>query len=119
VIEPLVRIFEPLAKDAAWAQSLDLNAAARFTDYSTSGFVTTWKAGAVYTPIDDLTFRVTRSRDIRSPNLGELFNAGRSGTGTGAMSDTSARTRPGSNTGTSAGTGTTGTSGSGGTNPRP
>src|SRR5207248_2071645 len=49
--------------------------------YSTSGSVTTWKVGAVYTPIHDITFRATRSRDIRAPNLGELFNAGRSGTG--------------------------------------
>ena len=72
----------PLAKDAVWAKSFDLNAAARFTSYSTSGFVTTWKVGGSWKPIDDITFRATQSRDIRAPNLGDLFSAGRSGTGT-------------------------------------
>ncbi len=57
-------------------KGLDLNAAVRGTDYSTSGFVTTWKAGLTFEPIPDIRFRATRSRDIRAPNLGELFTAG-------------------------------------------
>lgn len=57
-------------------KGLDLNAAVRGTDYSTSGFVTTWKAGLTFQPIPDIRFRATRSRDIRAPNLGELFTAG-------------------------------------------
>ena len=72
----------PLARDEAWARKLDLNAAVRATDYSASGYVTTWKIGATYNPIDDVTFRVTRSRDIRAPNIGELFSGGTTGTGT-------------------------------------
>ena len=63
----------PLANDAPFARSFDLNAAIRYTDYSTSGGVTTWKVGATYEPFDDLRFRATRSRDIRSPNASELF----------------------------------------------
>lgn len=55
---------------------LDLNAAVRATDYSTSGYVTTWKAGLTWQPIDDILLRVTRSRDIRAPNLGELYQSG-------------------------------------------
>ncbi|HEX8383388.1 MAG TPA: TonB-dependent receptor [Sphingomonas sp.] len=55
---------------------LEFNGAARATEYSTAGYVTTWKAGATWRPIDDLRFRVTRSRDIRAPNLNELFQAG-------------------------------------------
>ncbi|MGE4063796.1 MAG: TonB-dependent receptor plug domain-containing protein [Rhodospirillaceae bacterium] len=82
VTEGYLETVVPLAKDEAWAQSFDVNAAVRFTDYSTSGFVTTWKLGATFSPVDDLTLRVTRSRDIRAPNLGDLFNKGRSGTGT-------------------------------------
>ncbi|WP_300381463.1 TonB-dependent receptor [Henriciella sp.] len=58
------------------ADGLDFNGAVRVTDYSTSGMVTTWKAGATYEPIPDITFRVTRSRDIRAPNLAELFQTG-------------------------------------------
>ncbi len=64
------------------ADGFDLNAAVRGTDYSTSGYVTTWKVGAVYSPIPDIRFRVTRSRDIRAPNLNELFAAGTSRTNT-------------------------------------
>jgi iron complex outermembrane recepter protein len=71
----------PLAKDLPWAKSLDLNGAVRETDYSTSGLVNTWKVGATWAPIRDIRFRATRSRDIRSPNLGELFNGGQAGSG--------------------------------------
>jgi len=55
---------------------LEFNGAVRATDYSTAGYVTTWKAGATWSPIEDIRFRVTRSRDIRAPNLNELFQAG-------------------------------------------
>ncbi|WP_334163705.1 TonB-dependent receptor domain-containing protein [Phenylobacterium sp.] len=61
-------------------EGLDLNAAVRATNYSTSGDVVTWKIGATYAPIPDVRFRVTRSRDIRAPNLNELFAAGTSRT---------------------------------------
>lgn len=66
----------PLAKDAPGAKALDLNAAVRSTDYSTSGTVTSWKAGLTYTPISGLLIRGTRSRDIRAANLVELFTPG-------------------------------------------
>ncbi|MGE3476404.1 MAG: TonB-dependent receptor [Rhodospirillaceae bacterium] len=82
VTEGYVEAVLPLARGQDWAQSFDLNAAARATDYSEAGFVTTWKVGATYTPIDDFTIRATRSRDIRAPNLSDLFNAGQPGTGT-------------------------------------
>ena len=76
VKEMFVETLIPLAADMAWAKSLDFNAAVRETDYSTSGAVTTWKAGLTYKPFDDLMFRATRSRDIRAPNLSDLYNAG-------------------------------------------
>lgn len=59
---------------------IDLNGAVRGTDYSTSGYVTTWKLGASYRPIDDLRFRLVRSRDIRAANLNELYQRGTSRT---------------------------------------
>jgi outer membrane receptor protein involved in Fe transport len=61
---------------------LEFNGAVRATDYSTSGYVTTWKLGATWQPIDDIRFRATRSRDIRAPNLNELFQAGTANTST-------------------------------------
>ena len=57
--------------------TLDLNAASRWTDYSNSGLVNTWKAGLVYSPIEDLRLRISRSRDIRAPNINDLFSGGR------------------------------------------
>lgn len=63
----------PLLRDWVLARSLDINLAARYTDYSSSGGVTTWKAGATWDMTDELRLRTTRSRDIRAGNLGELF----------------------------------------------
>ncbi|MCA0199734.1 MAG: TonB-dependent receptor [Proteobacteria bacterium] len=81
VTEGFVETVVPLAKEESWADSLELNAAVRGAQYSESGFNLTWKAGLIYVPTSDLTLRVTQSRDIRAPNLGDLFNQGRAGTG--------------------------------------
>lgn len=61
---------------------LEFNGAVRATDYSTAGYVTTWKVGATWQPIPDIRLRATRSRDVRAPNLNELFQAGTSSTDT-------------------------------------
>jgi iron complex outermembrane receptor protein len=63
----------PLLKDFPLAQSLELNLAGRYTDYSTSGSVKTWKAGLTWQVVDGLRFRASRSRDIRAPTLQDLF----------------------------------------------
>ena len=76
VTEGFIETVVPLAVDEDWARLLELNGAVRATDYSTSGYVTTWKAGLNYSPIDDIRFRATRSRDIRAPHNVELFAAG-------------------------------------------
>lgn len=56
------------------AGEANFNAAVRQTRYSTSGNVTAWKAGGTWkTPIESLSFRAVTSRDIRAPNLSELF----------------------------------------------
>ncbi|HET7084748.1 MAG TPA: TonB-dependent receptor [Rhizomicrobium sp.] len=62
----------PLLKDQ-FVQSLSFNAAGRYTSYSTSGAVQTWKLGITGQIIDDLRIRATMSSDIRAPNQGELF----------------------------------------------
>jgi len=86
VTEGFVETVVPLAREQVWAETLDLNAAVRATSYSTSGFVATWKVGATWDIIPDFRVRVTRSRDIRAPNLAELFNAG-SAAGTTTLID--------------------------------
>lgn len=63
----------PLLKDLPFVSSLDANLAGRYTDYSTSGSVQTWKAGLDYRVNNTLRFRATTSRDIRAPTLNDLF----------------------------------------------
>jgi outer membrane receptor protein involved in Fe transport len=65
----------PLFKDSRLLGSADFNGAVRVTDYSTSGEQTTWKLGATWHLTHDLLLRATRSRDIRAPNLSELFSS--------------------------------------------
>jgi iron complex outermembrane recepter protein len=67
----------PLVRDAV-VQSLDFNAAVRYTDYSSSGEVTTWKVGATSQVTEDIRLRATSSRDIRAPTLLGLYNPGSS-----------------------------------------
>src|SRR3546814_4167386 len=74
--EGFVEIAAPIARNAPLVELLEFNAAARVADYSTSGTVDTWKFGANYMPISGLRFRATRSRDIRGPNVAELFTGG-------------------------------------------
>jgi outer membrane receptor protein involved in Fe transport len=74
VKEGYVELGAPILADVPFAHTLSLNGAYRYTDYSTSGGVSTWKVGAVWEPIRQLRFRVTRSRDIRAPNFFELYN---------------------------------------------
>jgi outer membrane receptor protein involved in Fe transport len=74
VKEGFLEVGVPLLKNVTAVHLLDLNAAVRSTDYSTSGSVTTWKGGFNYEPIEDLRFRGTVSRDIRAPNINELYS---------------------------------------------
>lgn len=82
VTEGFIETVIPLAVGEAWAESLELNGAMRATDYSTSGYVTTWKLGGTWTPVSDVRFRVVRSRDIRAPSLGEAIGGGATGAAT-------------------------------------
>ncbi|MEI9927492.1 MAG: TonB-dependent receptor [Sphingomonas sp.] len=61
----------PLLKDSPIGKALDIDGAVRYTHYDPFGNATTWKVGGVYTPVSDITFRVTRSRDIRAPTAQE------------------------------------------------
>jgi outer membrane receptor protein involved in Fe transport len=63
----------PLLKDYPLVEHLDLNLAGRYTDYSTSGAVQTWKIGLNWQVNDSVRFRGTNSIDIRAPTLNDLF----------------------------------------------
>jgi len=62
--------------DSDVAGRANLNLAGRWTDYSTSGNVKTWKIGGTWdTPYRPLRVRAVLSHDVRAPNLSELFAA--------------------------------------------
>ncbi len=71
----------PILADMAFANELSLNGAIRRTHYSRSSdffpssslSVTTYKYGAIWEPIPAIRLRATKSRDIRAPNVAELY----------------------------------------------
>jgi len=76
VKEAYAEIDMPLLRDLPFVEELSLNAAGRYTNYSTSGEVKTWKVGVSYRPSELVRLRGTLSRDIRAPNSVELFQTG-------------------------------------------
>jgi len=80
VKEAFAETIVPLARDVTMIQSMDLNAAVRYADYSGSGGIWAWKLGLDWQVIDDIRLRGTLSRDIRAGTLGERFDfSGRGG----------------------------------------
>jgi outer membrane receptor protein involved in Fe transport len=80
----------PLLKDMPYAQALDLNLAARYASYQSTGSpvksipystrtfdAVTWKVGLDWQVNDWAKLRGTRSRDFRAPNLNDLYLPGR------------------------------------------
>lgn len=75
VREAYVELNIPVLKSETWGEA-NLNLADRETKYSTAGSVNSWKMGATWqTPIDGLRLRGVTSKDVRAPNLSELFAA--------------------------------------------
>jgi outer membrane receptor protein involved in Fe transport len=75
VYEGFLEINLPLWDSEALGRA-NLNAAGRGTHYSTSGTVWAWKVGGTWdTPLDGIRLRAVTSRDVRAPNLSELFAA--------------------------------------------
>ena len=75
VKEGFAEIRVPIAARTPGLYKLELNGAARYSDYSLAavGGVWTYAAGAEYAPIRDITFRGQYQRAVRAPNVGELF----------------------------------------------
>ncbi len=74
VEEGFVEVDVPLIKNGI-VEDLSANMAGRYTSYSLSGPVETWKLGLTSQVTDDFKLRTTWSYDIRAPNLGELFGS--------------------------------------------
>ena len=63
----------PILKDMPFVQSFVATVAGRYTDYSVSGAVQTWKVGLNWHVNEALYFRATTSIDIRAPTLSDLY----------------------------------------------
>lgn len=75
VLESYLELNVPVLNSETLGRA-NLNVAGRATRYSTSGTVYTWKAGGTWdTPLDGVRLRAVTSRDVRAPNLSELFAA--------------------------------------------
>jgi outer membrane receptor protein involved in Fe transport len=74
VEEGFAELDVPLIKNGI-VQDLSASLAGRYTSYSISGAVQTWKLGLSSQVNDDVRLRTTWSYDIRAPNLGELFGS--------------------------------------------
>jgi iron complex outermembrane recepter protein len=74
VNEAFLEVGVPLLNDSFWGKA-DLDIGGRHARYSTAGDANTWKVGIVWnTPVPGVTLRALQSRDIRAPNLSELFS---------------------------------------------
>ncbi|HWU54269.1 MAG TPA: TonB-dependent receptor, partial [Rhizomicrobium sp.] len=74
VNEVFLELGVPILNDSFWGKA-DLSLAGRHARYSTAGDANTWKVGLTWeTPIPGVRFRALQSRDIRAPNLSELFS---------------------------------------------
>jgi|HigsolmetaAR202D_1030399.scaffolds.fasta_scaffold02567_6 Outer membrane receptor for ferrienterochelin and colicins len=79
VKEMFGEVLLPIAKDRPVLNDFAINAAARVSDYSTTGSIWSWKLGATNEFFDGFRGRIARSRDIRSANLSELFTTSTTG----------------------------------------
>jgi len=75
VREAYLELNVPVLSSSRWGEA-NLNLADRQTRYSTAGSIGAWKVGATWkTPVDGLRLRAVTSKDVRAPNLSELFAA--------------------------------------------
>lgn len=74
VSEIFGEIVIPVLRDLPFAQNLQIEGAYRYSDYNIYESTNTWKAGAIWSPIDGLSLRAVRSYSVRTPNFGELYS---------------------------------------------
>jgi iron complex outermembrane recepter protein len=74
VKEAFIELNLPVLKDAPFAETLEVSAAARWGDYSTIGKSFAWKADMTWAPVNDIRFRGGYSVTVRAPNIDELFS---------------------------------------------
>ncbi|HLU05466.1 MAG TPA: TonB-dependent receptor [Woeseiaceae bacterium] len=73
VTEYYAEVTMPLLAGSPLVEYLELNLAARLSDYSTFGSESTYKVSSLWRPVEDLSFRASFSTGLRAPGIGELF----------------------------------------------
>jgi outer membrane receptor protein involved in Fe transport len=73
VSEVFAEVSVPIVRDLPFAQAVDLSAAYRYSDYSTSGGSDTWNVNGRWEIDDTVAFRGTVARAVRAPNIVNLF----------------------------------------------
>jgi iron complex outermembrane receptor protein len=63
----------PLLRDVPVFHRLEVEGAYRYSDYNTFGANDSWKVGVTWVPVAGITLRGVRSRSVRVPNFGELY----------------------------------------------
>lgn len=74
VSEVYGEVVVPILKDLPFAHDLRIEGAYRYSNYSSYSDTHTWKAGAIWSPVEGLSFRAVRSRSVRVPNFAELYS---------------------------------------------
>ncbi|GHH14768.1 TonB-dependent receptor [Sphingomonas glacialis] len=65
----------PFLKNLPFAESLEVDAAGRISNYKGSAGTTyTYNVGGDWAPISDIRFRVQYARSVRAPNLSDLYS---------------------------------------------
>ncbi|WEK43884.1 MAG: TonB-dependent receptor [Candidatus Sphingomonas colombiensis] len=75
VKEVFAEIKAPLVENKPFFYRLTAEAGIRYSDYTTTGGSTTWKAGGTWEPYQGFKFRGTYTVAVRSPNIQELYQS--------------------------------------------
>ena len=74
VKEAFAELRIPLLRDRRFAQDLTFETAGRISDFNNStGSVSAYNVGLVYSPVSELAFRANYSTSVRAPTQGDLY----------------------------------------------
>ncbi|MEM9809880.1 MAG: TonB-dependent receptor, partial [Pseudomonadota bacterium] len=94
VHEVFGEILIPVLADAPFAESLEVEGAVRYADYSSVGSATAFKVGGSWTPVSGFKIRGIYQEAVRAPNIFELFGQA---TGAATVTDGCASAQTASN----------------------
>ena len=74
VYDIFAEFYAPILSDVPFAETLAIEGAYRYSDYSTVGGVEAFKIGGEWAPSDQVRFRALYNTAVRAPNINELFS---------------------------------------------